>query len=52
MARFEKRYGKRKVGADQAVSTPANSWLTDARALPTVQDGRQFDRSPRSRGPT
>lgn len=32
VARFEKRYGKRKVGADKAVST-GNSWLTDARTV-------------------
>ena len=44
VARFEKRYGKRKAQprADQA-GRPTNSWLTDARTvLISAQAGRRF----------
>lgn len=49
VARFEKRYGKRKVGADKAVST--GKWLAYRRpnCAPAVQDGRRFALGPRSR---
>ena len=40
VARFEKRYGKRKAGADKKL--PTNSCLTDARSAARAQAGRRF----------
>ena len=43
VARFEKRYGKRKAGADNAAEKlPTNSCLTDARSAARAQAGRRF----------